>query len=96
MTDDGPSVVAAFDLDGTLTDGGSVFKWLQHVAGTSRTWRAASRLILPLTLGALRSGPSADRAKERLFRALLAGREWAGVDNRVKKFSQSIGAKEVA
>ena len=27
-------VVAAFDLDGTLTEGGSVFGWLRKVAGT--------------------------------------------------------------
>src|ERR1017187_2777801 len=26
-------VVAAFDLDGTLTEGGSVFPWLRFVAG---------------------------------------------------------------
>jgi phosphatidylglycerophosphatase C len=32
-------------------------------------------LAIPLTGGALRSGPTADQAKERLFRALLAGRD---------------------
>ncbi len=79
-------VVAAFDLDGTLTDGGSVFKWLEHVAGRGTALRAAGRLIVPLTLGALRSGRTADRAKERLFRSLLAGREWSSVEHASRSF----------
>ncbi|MGD0055028.1 MAG: HAD-IB family hydrolase [Acidimicrobiales bacterium] len=70
----GPSV-AAFDLDGTLTEGGSVFLWLRYLAGSARAYRAALRLAVPLAAGALRSGASADRAKERLFRSLLAGRD---------------------
>ncbi len=67
-------VVAAFDLDGTLTEGGSVFKWLGAVAGKRTAYRAALVLAVPLVIGALRSGHYADRAKERLFRRLLAGR----------------------
>ncbi|MGC8510834.1 MAG: HAD-IB family hydrolase [Acidimicrobiales bacterium] len=67
-------VVAAFDLDGTLTEGGSVFRWLRAVAGTGRVYVATLALAVPLLVGALRSGPAADRAKERLFRRLLAGR----------------------
>jgi phosphatidylglycerophosphatase C len=66
-------VVAAFDLDGTLTEGGSVFPWLKSIAGKGRTWRAAASLALPLTIGAIRSSRFADSAKERLFRKLLAG-----------------------
>ncbi|HVB71060.1 MAG TPA: HAD-IB family hydrolase [Acidimicrobiales bacterium] len=68
-------VVAAFDLDGTLTTGGSVFRWLRVVAGDRVAYEAALRLGLPLVNGALRSGTAADQAKERLFRALLAGRD---------------------
>jgi phosphatidylglycerophosphatase C len=67
--------VAAFDLDGTLTRGGSVFRWLRVVAGDRTALSAAARLAVPLTVGALRSGTAADQAKERLFRALLAGRD---------------------
>lgn len=67
-------VVAAFDLDGTLSNGGSVFKWLRHVCGARPTWVASLRLAGPLFVGALRSGTSADRAKERLFHRLLRGR----------------------
>jgi phosphatidylglycerophosphatase C len=75
MADSPPPVVAAFDLDGTLTEGGSVFAWLRFVAGTSRANRAALRLAVPLIIGAIRSGRSADNAKERLFHALLRGRD---------------------
>ncbi len=41
---------------------------------TSAAYRAAARLAGPLLAGALVSGSTADAAKERLFRALLAGR----------------------
>ena len=75
MTDSKDPVIAAFDLDGTLTEGGSVFLWLRYIAGTARTYRAAASLLGPIIVGALRSGPAADRAKERLFRKLLAGRD---------------------
>jgi phosphatidylglycerophosphatase C len=66
-------VVAAFDLDGTLTEGGSVFPWLKSIAGRGRAWRAALSLAVPLTVGAFRSSKWADNAKERLFLKLLAG-----------------------
>jgi phosphatidylglycerophosphatase C len=75
MTDSPPPCVAAFDLDGTLTEGGSVFPWLRYLAGDAVVYRAGVRLVGPLTLGALRSGATTDRAKERLFRAVLAGRD---------------------
>jgi phosphatidylglycerophosphatase C len=75
MTESPAPVVAAFDLDGTLTEGGSVILWLRRLAGTSKTFRAALRLIVPLTIGAVRSSQWADSAKERLFHALLAGRD---------------------
>jgi phosphatidylglycerophosphatase C len=68
-------VVAAFDLDGTLSDGGSVFRWLRYLCGSRATYLAAASLAGPLLVGAVRSGPWADRAKERLFRRLLNGRD---------------------
>lgn len=68
-------VVAAFDLDGTLTNGGSVFAWLRHISGSARTFRKAISLIVPLTVGSIRSGRWADSAKERLFHSLIAGRD---------------------
>ena len=80
-------VVAAFDLDGTLSDGGSVFKWLRYLCGSRATYVAAARLAGPLFVGALRSGSRADHAKERLFMALLTGR-----DERVVRESSRVFA----
>ncbi|MGH3733323.1 MAG: HAD-IB family hydrolase [Acidimicrobiales bacterium] len=75
MTNSSGATVAAFDLDGTLSEGGSVFKWLRFLRGDRATFFAAATLALPLLVGALRSGHWADRAKERLFRKLLLGEE---------------------
>ena len=74
MTTNSPRAIAAFDLDGTLTEGGSVIKWLRFVGGNLRTYEAALWRTAPIAWGALRSGDAADRAKENLFRAVLAGR----------------------
>lgn len=79
-------VVAAFDLDGTLTEGGSVFAWLRFIAGDSTVARAALPLLVPLTVGAIRSGRWADSAKERLFRAILAGRDVSDVSAASREF----------
>jgi phosphatidylglycerophosphatase C len=68
-------VVAAFDLDGTLSDGGSVFKWLRSICGSRATFFAGARLAGPLLVAAIRSGSRADHAKERLFMRLLVGRD---------------------
>ena len=68
-------VVAAFDLDGTLTQGGSVYHWLRYIAGNAAVYRATLSLIVPLSVGAIRSGHWADDAKERLFHKILVGRD---------------------
>jgi len=83
---DNPPIVAAFDLDGTLTEGGSVFHWLRFIAGDSTVARAALPLLVPLTVGAIRSGHWADSAKERLFRSVLAGRDVAQVSAASREF----------
>jgi len=87
VTDTPAPIVAAFDLDGTLTEGGSVFLWLRRLAGTGRAYRAALRLLVPLTVGALRSSQWADSAKERLFHALLAGRDLGQVTEVSRAFA---------
>jgi phosphatidylglycerophosphatase C len=79
MSDPTAPVVAAFDLDGTLTEGGSVYHWLANIAGKGRARRAAFSLLVPLTVGAIRSSRWADSAKERLFKKLLAGTDLADV-----------------
>ena len=68
-----PVTVAAFDFDGTLTRGGSVFPFLVAVRGAAPVLGAALRTLPTLVRGGLLSGADADRAKEELFTRLLAG-----------------------
>lgn len=80
--------VAAFDLDGTLTEGGSVFKWLRHIGGNVPTFAHAATRSAPLVWGSIRSGESADRAKESLFHSVLHGRELEDVDDLSQEFAR--------
>jgi len=82
-------VVAAFDLDGSITEGGSVWRWLRFIAGTRAVLGAAIPLSVALGIGALRSGTWADRAKERLFQALLTGRDADEVRDESRTFALS-------
>ncbi len=79
-------IVAAFDLDGTLTEGGSVFHWLRFITSDATVAAAALPLLVPLTVGAIRSGHYADSAKERLFKTVLAGRDLAVVTASSREF----------
>jgi phosphatidylglycerophosphatase C len=65
--------LAAFDFDGTLTDGGSVFDFLSALTGRGAVLAATARLAPRLAHAALVGGPAADQTKELLFRQLLAG-----------------------
>lgn len=67
-------VVAAFDFDGTLTHGGSVWSFLARTCGVRRTVLAGLSVFPRLVAAALFGGTSADRAKEELFRRTLGGR----------------------
>ena len=80
-------VVAAFDLDGTLTEGGSVVRWLSAIAGRSATLGAVLRQSPSLGWGALKSGSRADVAKERLFEKLLRGRVLEEVAEASRRFA---------
>jgi len=86
MSEQHNPTVAAFDLDGTLSEGGSVVHWLRFIAGTRATYSAGLSLLTPLTIGAIKSGSSADNAKERLFHKLLAGRDIAEVQEQSRAF----------
>ena len=88
-------VVAAFDLDGTLTEGGSVGRWLRAIGGYGRFYGAGISLALPLTVGAVMSGPAADRAKESLFRKILSGRPHDEVASASREFALTHLHEEV-
>lgn len=67
--------VAAFDFDGTLTTGGSVFDFLSAVGGRHAVLTATLALAPRLAHAAIVGGAAADETKERLFEHVLAGVE---------------------
>ncbi|HXQ76162.1 MAG TPA: HAD-IB family hydrolase [Acidimicrobiales bacterium] len=82
-------VVAAFDFDGTLTRGGSVWPFLVAVRGRRRVATAAAALMPKLAVGAALGGRYADDAKEALFRRTLAGLPAAEVAERAAAFGRA-------
>jgi HAD superfamily hydrolase (TIGR01490 family) len=91
-TDDGqPSpgraTVAAFDFDGTLTDGGSVLPFLVALRGLWPVLRAVMRLSPELLRSGIVGGTAADEAKEKLFMRLLGGLPVDEVDRRAAEFA---------
>lgn len=80
--------VAAFDLDGTLTEGGSVFDFLVAVAGRPAVVAASVALSPRLAHAALVGGEVADTTKERLFGRLLAGVEVERLDRVARSFAE--------
>ncbi len=83
------AVVAAFDFDGTLTTGGSVWPFLAAVAGWPAVLAASVPLAWQFALAGVLGGHFADEAKERLFRALLAGRPAEAVAERAEAFGRA-------
>ncbi len=88
-------VVAAFDLDGTLTRGGSVWKFLVFVAGRPRVLLAGFIDLPKLALAAVVGGSANDSAKEALFMRLLAGRVALDVTQRAATFGLSHFGRRV-
>lgn len=92
LGDDRP-VVAAFDFDGTLTRGGSVWSFLGHIAGVRRTVLAGMAVFPRLVAAAALGGTSADIAKESLFRRTLGGRDAAAVAASAEQFGRAHYAR---
>jgi phosphatidylglycerophosphatase C len=87
--------VAAFDFDGTLTDGGSVLGFLAAVAGRRTAVSAVMALAPRLAHGALAGGPVADRTKEDLFERVLAGLSVAHVEEVSARYGRAHLAKHL-
>ena len=81
-------VVAAFDFDGTLARGGSVWAFLADVAGAGRTVVAGLRILPRLVAAAALGGRAADGAKEALFRLTLGGMDGAVLADRAGSFGR--------
>jgi phosphatidylglycerophosphatase C len=69
----GQGVVAAFDFDGTLTKGGSVWKFLVSVANRPKVIAAALFDLPKIVRAAVLGGTANDVAKEALFLRILPG-----------------------
>jgi phosphatidylglycerophosphatase C len=82
----GPDVVAAFDFDGTLTRGGSVWKFLTAMCGRDAVLSAGITLFPKLVRAALVGGEAADAAKEALFVRTLGGRRADEIAERAAVF----------
>ncbi len=83
---EGRLVVAAFDFDGTLTRGGSVWRFLAAVCHPGRVVMAAVAILPRLLAGAVLGGAHADAAKEALFARTLAGLPADDVARRAASF----------
>jgi phosphatidylglycerophosphatase C len=80
--------VAAFDFDGTLTEGGSVYPFLVALRGPWKVWRVMARLSPRLVRAALTGGTAADDVKETLFTRLLGGLAVDEVNRRSAAFAE--------
>ena len=83
----GRPTVAAFDFDGTLTDGGSVFPFLVSLRGLLPVLRATLRLSPALLRAAITGGTAADEVKEKLFTACSVASPSTEVDRRSAVFA---------
>jgi len=69
----GQRVIAAFDFDGTLTRGGSVWRFLIAASGVRRALSSLVVVLPRLIAAAVLGGDRADGAKEELFAHALSG-----------------------
>jgi HAD superfamily hydrolase (TIGR01490 family) len=80
--------IAAFDFDGTLTDGGSVFSFLVATTDRATVMAATAALAPQLARAAVIGGTVADLTKERLFVRVLAGVEAAHLAEVSERFAR--------
>jgi phosphatidylglycerophosphatase C len=78
--------VAAFDFDGTLAAGGSVYGFLTALRGRGPVLAASLALAGRLAHAAMVGGTVADDTKELLFRRLLAGLDHAQAEEVASRF----------
>lgn len=82
------SEVAAFDFDGTLTEGGSVLDFLIALSGRTKVLAATATLAPRLAHGALAGGTVADETKELLFQRVAAGEQLTRVEEVAERFAR--------
>src|SRR6202165_278254 len=87
-------ILAAFDLDGTLTEGSSSLAFLRKVRGMPAVVFAAMAEA-PKLGASLKGRPARDRAKEALFTRLMAGQSAAEVDQIGEDFADWMVAHKL-
>lgn len=87
--------VAAFDFDGTLTNGGSVVPFLVAVRGVVPVALAIIRCLPRLAHAAIVGGSAADDAKEALFVRLLSGFQVGDLDRIAAQFARTHLARRL-
>ncbi len=88
LLDETTAVVAAFDFDGTLTRGGSVFKFLVALKGLLPVAGVTATMLPRLAKAAVLGGVAADETKEALFKRLLVGVPVDEVERRSRTFAR--------
>jgi len=83
------TTLAAFDFDGTLTRADTLGPFLREVAGTPTMVRALAADAPRLALAGIGRG-SRDRAKERLLRRLVGGREHAELITLGREYGERV------
>jgi phosphatidylglycerophosphatase C len=84
--------LAAFDLDGTLTDRETLLPFLRRAVGRGRTYRALLASSLPLARAAAFGGAHRDVAKAAVLRGVLAGTPVDGLTEAAEAFADHVVA----
>jgi phosphatidylglycerophosphatase C len=84
--------VAAFDLDGTLTQRDTLLPYLLRAIGHRRTYRAILTCSMFLAQAATLGGPHRDRAKAALLHRILAGVPLAPLAEAAESFADHVVA----
>jgi phosphatidylglycerophosphatase C len=97
VSPDSTRVVAAFDVDGTLTSRDCVLPYLVHVASWPKVLLTAARHPLILARAVVnrggRAGAARDQAKEAMVGGVLAGRRLDDLDAAGREFAAIIAAR---
>ena len=88
-------LVAAFDLDGTLTRRETLTPFLIRGCGWGRTFRALAATSPLLVRAALVGGPHRDIAKAALLRRLLAGRALEPLAAEAEAYAEVVVARQL-
>jgi phosphatidylglycerophosphatase C len=91
----GQPVVAAFDFDGTLAHGGSVWQFLVAMTGRVKATAAGLREAPRILVAAIKGGSANDKAKEALFVRVLGGRDARDIQKLARAFGLAHFDKRV-